>query len=456
MILVVGIIPAMLLHYGVLNNYEDRAVSLRISDVSNQCKILANHLITYNYLMDTSSEVVNAELEQFSNLYGGRVLVVNNDYRVIKDTYSIAEGRIMIAEEIIKCFRGENLSNYDDENLYIELTTPILYAETEEIVGVMLTSVSTESIEETLNILTRKAHILELSMIIVLFAIAFAIALAVARPFRQLLVQLDEIRDGHILELDGNNNCYETEQISEKVNLIISRMKVLDDSRQEFVANVSHELKTPITSMKVLADSLLMQEDVPADTYKEFLKDIADEIDRENKIITDLLSLVKMDKKEALLNIEQVDINALIELILRRLRPIAAKRNIEVVFESVRPVTAEVDEVKLTLAFSNLVENAIKYNVENGWVKVVLDADHKDFTLEVSDSGIGIPKEDEEHIFERFFRVDKSHSREIGGTGLGLAITRNAVLMHRGAIQVTSIVEQGTTFLVRIPINYIV
>lgn len=86
MILVVGIIPAMLLHYGVLNNYEDRAVSLRISDVSNQCKILANHLITYNYLMDTSSEVVNAELEQFSNLYGGRVLVVNNDYRVIKDT----------------------------------------------------------------------------------------------------------------------------------------------------------------------------------------------------------------------------------------------------------------------------------------------------------------------------------------------------------------------------------
>ena len=113
---------------------------------------------------------------------------------------------------------------------------------------------------------------------------------------------------------------------------------------------------------------------------------------------------------------------------------------------------AEVDEVKLTLALSNLVENAIKYNEPQGWVRVRLDADHQFFTVEISDSGMGIPEEEQEHIYERFYRVDKSHSREIGGTGLGLAITRSAVLMHRGSIKVMSEEGKGTTFTVKIPL----
>ena len=184
------------------------------------------------------------------------------------------------------------------------------------------------------------------------------------------------------------------------------------------------------------------------------MTDIADEIDRENKIINDLLSLVKMDKTAADLNIETVNINELIELILKRLRPIAGQKDIDVIYESNRDVTAEVDEVKLTLAISNLVENAIKYNEEHGYVKVTLDADHRFFTVVVEDNGMGIPEESKEHIFERFYRVDKSHSRKIGGTGLGLSITRSAILMHRGAIRVESEEGKGTTFLVKIPLTY--
>jgi signal transduction histidine kinase len=202
----------------------------------------------------------------------------------------------------------------------------------------------------------------------------------------------------------------------------------LDDSRQEFVPNVSHELKTPLTSMKVLADSLLMQEDAPIEFYKEFMTDITEEIERENKIINDLLSLVKMDKKSSDLNIKSENINELVERILKRLQPIAAQQNVEVLFESFRPITAEVDEVKITLALTNLVENAVKYNKEHGFVKVTLDADHQYFTVEVEDTGIGIPEESYDQIFERFYREDKSHSREIGGTGLGLAITKNVIL----------------------------
>lgn len=233
-------------------------------------------------------------------------------------------------------------------------------------------------------------------------------------------------------------------------------MKVLDESRQEFVSNVSHELKTPLTSMKVLADSLVGQENVPVELYQEFMQDITTEIDRENKIITDLLSLVKMDKKSTeSMNIEHKNMNELLEAILKRLRPIADKRNIDLILDSFRTVEADVDEVKFTLAVSNLVENGIKYNVDDGWVRVSLDADHKYFYVTVADSGMGIPEDAQERIFERFYRVDKSHSREIGGTGLGLAITRSSILMHHGAIKVYSKEGEGTTFSVRIPLTYI-
>ena len=186
------------------------------------------------------------------------------------------------------------------------------------------------------------------------------------------------------------------------------------------------------------------------------MQDLSEEIDRENQIINDLLSLVRMDKSAATMNVKSRDINELLELILKRLRPIARKNNVEVVLESIRPVTADVDEVKFAQAVSNLVENAIKYNHENGRVKVTLDADHQVFTVEISDTGIGIPEEDLEHIYERFYRVDKSHSREIGGTGLGLAITKNAILLHRGTIKAESVEGEGTTFTVRIPLSYIV
>ena len=244
-------------------------------------------------------------------------------------------------------------------------------------------------------------------------------------------------------------------QMADQIECQMEELAQVSERRKQLLGSLAHELKTPITSMKVLADSLLAQPDAPVELYQEFMADIAEEIDRENKIITDLLSLVKMDKKAADLHIENKNINELLELIIKRLTPIADKQDINLVLESFRPVNAEVDETKLTLALSNLVENAIKYNKEGGWVHVSLNVDNKYFYVKVEDSGIGIPKESQDAIFERFYRVDKSHSREIGGTGLGLAITRSAILMHRGAIKVYSKEGEGTTFTVRIPLIYV-
>ncbi len=465
-ILTVGLVSCVAMHYGIMETYEERAVSLRTSDVQNQLKVIGNHLLANNYLEDTSSEVINAELDQLSDLYDGRVLIINQNYKIVKDTYGLSAGKTIVAEEVIKCFRGETISKYDDKNGYIELTIPLTQTKTvpmaggeetiaENVVGVMLTSVSTESIWQTMEIMSEKAIIMEALVFIVVFAIAFSVAALLSGAFNRVTDAVNEVKEGFSDETVDLTGIEETDRIVEAFNAMLLRMKTLDDSRQEFVANVSHELKTPITSMKVLADALLMQPDAPAELYREFMQDMSAEIDRENQIINDLLSLVRMDKAITKMNILSKDINELLETVLKRLRPIARKNNVEIVLESIRPVMAEIDEVKFTLAISNLVENAIKYNKENGEVKVTLDADHQAFTVEITDTGIGMPSEALEHIYERFYRVDKSHSREIGGTGLGLAISRNAILLHRGTIKVDSVEGEGTTFTVRIPLSYI-
>ena len=475
-ILVVGIIPSIMMRQGIMNSYEQQAVKQRSLVVQNQLKIIADHLINEDYLNQKNSPAINAELTMLSNIYDGRIQIINGNLEVEKDTYGINEGKIIISEEVVKCLLGESIFNYDAKHGYIEFTIPIIdnraketspavvaqnftntpSAQETKVKGVMLASISTDYIQGTMEVLGRQATIMEYLIITGVLGLALVLSIILTRPFERVTKAINEVKAGYSNESISVPDLAETVHIVDAFNQLQQRMKILDDSRQEFVANVSHELKTPLTSMKVLADSLLAMDDIPVELYQEFMGDIVSEIDRENKIITDLLALVKMDKTATALNVAAISINDLVELILKRLRPIARKKNVEVVFESNREVLAEVDEVKMTLVISNLVENAVKYNREQGWVKVMLDADHQFFTLEVSDSGIGIPEDSLQQIYERFYRVDKSHSREIGGTGLGLAITKNAVLMHRGTITVTSKEGEGTTFLVKIPLNYII
>ncbi len=449
-----GLLPCMAALLGIVKFYESRAVELRTAEIQNQCTILSNQLSNYGYLADTSSEVINTSLTQLTNIYNGRVMVMDQDLKVIKDTYSLDEGKTDVSENVVRCMNGERTNYYDRTNHYIEVTSPIVDSGGGKVIGVMLASVSTDNIETTKQVLYTHGSVIVGIILILLAMFSVFFADRMVRPIHKITGAIENVTEGYSDDVLHVDTFTETRQLSEAFNKMLGRLKILDESREEFVSNVSHELKTPMTSMKVLADSLLEQENVPVEMYQEFMRDIAKEIDRENQIITDLLSLVKMDRSGQTMNIQTMNINELLEQILKRLKPIAEKKNVEMVMESFRPVTAEIDETKFTLAVSNLVENAIKYNHENGWVHVSLNADHKYFYVKVEDSGIGIPEEDQVHIFERFYRVDKSHSREMGGTGLGLAIARNAVLVHRGSIKVYSNEGEGTTFTVRIPLIY--
>ena len=275
------------------------------------------------------------------------------------------------------------------------------------------------------------------------------------KPFEKLSGEISAVKAGYSTDPIKAPAFAETEHIADAFNQVLARMNALDESRQEFVSNVSHELKTPMTSMKVLADSLVQQENVPVEMYREFMIDIKNEVDRENQIITELLTLVRMDRKDSRLNVKECNVNEMVELILRRLRPIAQKRDIELTMVSMREVYAEIDEVKMVMVITNLVENAIKYNRDHGKVRVTINADPYNFYISVEDTGVGIPQDSLDKIYERFYRVDKSRSREVGGTGLGLSITKSIILQHHGAIDVSSIEGEGTKFTVTVPLNYV-
>lgn len=443
-------------HQYLISSYRENQVESRRVNLQYFCSRLSGQLGSSETGVLSISPELRQETKLLADMYDGRILIIDSRYFIVEDSYLIDVNKIAISPEIFQCFDGKTYTHLNRGDHYMEMAIPVTDSVTKEIIAAVYVSASTMSIYNSVSALDRQVTTVEIFLLLLLALFSIWLGSAVTRPFRRTRESLERIGDGNLDAPIYHSNLWELSRLTEEYELILSRLKAQDQSRQEFVSNVSHELKTPIASMKVLSDSLLEQEEVPAELYREFMQDISEELDRETQIISDLLTLTRLEHSGSeALNVTTVDINNFIEQIMKRLRPLAQKRNIELVFESIRPVSAEIDATKLSLAISNLIENAIKYNKENGWVKVMVDADHRYFYVKIADSGIGIPQEALPNIFDRFYRVDKARSRESGGTGLGLAITRNIILLHDGAVRVSSVLDEGTTFTVRIPLVYL-
>lgn len=435
--------------YGFLRKSMDETVT----QVKWQSNILASDILAMDFLKNPDSDVADVEIQQMAYAYSARILIINSDYIIVKDNYIFDEGKTIITEDVINAFKGKSHSHINYKSSSAVITTPII-DDTGKISGVIKVSISGYATIQTINYMKRISIAVMIALLLVFSGILVFVIYKLTSPAKDMKEAILSLSDGDKNARIKKQTIKEYKDIGDAVNVLLDRLESIDGSRDEFVSNVSHELKTPMTSMKVLADSLLATENAPIEMYKEFMQDIAEEIDRENEIIGDLLNLVRTDGERAVLNIETVDVNELMEVVLKRLKPIALKNNIEIIFESMRPVTASIDRVKFIIVLTNIIENAIKYNHPEGWVKITLNADHKFFYVDVSDSGIGIPEECKDQVFERFYRVDKARSRETGGTGLGLAITKNIVLLHKGTIKFYSKENEGTTFNIRIPLNY--
>ncbi len=435
--------------YGFLRNSMDETVT----QVKGQSNILASDILAMDFFKNPDSDAADVEIQQMAYAYSARILIINSDYIIVKDNYIFDEGKTIITEDVINAFKGKSHSHINYKSSSAVITTPII-DDTGKISGVIKVSLSGYATIQTINYMKRISIAVMIALLLVFSGILVFVIYKLTSPAKDMKEAILSLSDGDKNARIKKQTIKEYKDIGDAVNVLLDRLESIDGSRDEFVSNVSHELKTPMTSMKVLADSLLATENAPIEMYKDFMQDIAEEIDRENEIIGDLLNLVRTDGERAVLNIETVDVNELMEVVLKRLKPIALKNNIEIIFESMRPVTASIDRVKFIIVLTNIIENAIKYNHPEGWVKITLNADHKFFYVDVSDSGIGIPEECKDQVFERFYRVDKARSRETGGTGLGLAITKNIVLLHKGTIKFYSKENEGTTFNIRIPLNY--
>lgn len=455
-LVVIGLIPVIFFPNILINSYEKRLISQRTDEIQSYGTVLSNLVNSSEYLTGQEAPEVEQEAESIATIYQGRVLIINQDLSVVTDTFNLEVGKTMISSEVVRCFVDHEKRYVNDLGDYVQLTMPIVNASTEQTTGAIILTFSTKNFRTTANVINRRSIILILTIAIVIMFLAFGYSVLITRPLQRVTESIDDISAGDMDTKLDVHTYSEVERISESFNRMIDVIRQQDEAKQNFASNVSHELKTPLASMKVLSDSLLSQEGMPEELYREFLVDITHEIERMTNIINDLLTMVKLDKNTAEMNIVNISINDLIEQLLKRLRPIAAERNIELIYESFRPIMADVDEVKLSIALNNLIENAIKYNYDDGWVRVTLNADHKFFYVKIEDSGVGIPEDVQDKIFDRFYRVDKARSHDTGGTGLGLSLTRSTVLLHRGSIKLHSKEKEGSTFTVRIPLTYVV
>lgn len=275
----------------------------------------------------------------------------------------------------------------------------------------------------------------------------------ITRPIGELNEGISRMSRGDLSARVNVRGKNEFAGLAMAFNSMSERLEQLDKSRNQFVSNASHELKTPLSTMKILIETLLYQDPVDPGMTKEFLTDVNKEIDRLNRIVSDLLTLVNIDSGGMKLNLTDLDIYDLMQEQVKRLSPLARENGIELESSARDSLEVTGDVLKLQQVIYNVIDNAIKYTPRGGEVHCTLTRSGKKAVIRIADTGVGIPQEDLPHIFDRFYRVDKARSRETGGTGLGLSIVKQIVLLHGGNITAVSTEGKGSTFTIELPLS---
>ncbi|MBR4309293.1 MAG: HAMP domain-containing histidine kinase, partial [Oscillospiraceae bacterium] len=308
------------------------------------------------------------------------------------------------------------------------------------------------STEQGALIRALQTNILRISIVleagIVLAALFFSTAFS--RRVRRILTSIRNMRDGDYSQQISIRGRDELTQMAREFNKLAERLESSEERRRQFVSDASHELKTPLASIKLLSDSILQNEMDP-ETEREFIGDIGREADRLGRLTQKLLTLTKLDSA-VLPELEVLDGKEIVKKVARMLRPLAKLRGITLEFRCDDGCLLQMIEDDLYQIVFNLTENAIKYNRDRGWIGLELRRKGKNVLLTVADSGVGIPEEARERVFDRFYRVDKARSRAAGGSGLGLSIVHDMVKRNGGSIAVAPREGGGTVFTVCFPL----
>ena len=417
------------------------------SAMIEKCQLASDELST---LEVWNHATVSGVLGQLESLRASRLVVTDSTGLCIYDSLDTALGSFMLLPEIMGACQGNDVFTwrYHGGAMVSRAATPIVDFGT--VAGcVYITEFDTAQgavIDLLLQTILRVTLILELA--VVLFSLFYTRHFS--RRMRAIMDSMHTIQKGNYdqkVSVGGND---ELTLLANEFNDLTERLQTSEEKRRRFVSDASHELKTPLASIKLLTDSIL-QNDMDAETMREFVEDIGSEAERLNRMTAKLLSLTRVDGQVASES-ELIRMAPTIRQVAKMLGPVAEKSGVELELRLEEDSTVLITRDDLYQIVFNLIENGIKYNRPQGRVTVSLRKTTDLSKLTVTDTGMGIPKDALDHIFERFYRVDKDRSRQTGGSGLGLAIVRAIVQRNRGEIQVDSHLGQGTSFLVTFPI----
>ena len=437
---------------------EDYLVNIRVRDQLKNTNTVAVSMAPY--LSSANAKKMYDLAEQSSKEFGGRFLVLNKSGIVQIDSFSKYNGQKLEHKEISDVLLGPRDTSYgfhriDDgtgKPFYAVYYTSAITSESETIGAVLYAADIQDVVDLTQEFINIVFLIVAAASVLVL-VISVVFSGYITRPINELKSVALSISRGNLhqrIQVSGRN---EMAALADTFNTMSEKLENLDRKRSEFVSNASHELKTPLSSMKILIESLLYQDGVDEKIYKEFLGDINNEIDRLTDVISGLLKLAKTDSETQALKIEKILLSELVNKTVNSLQPIAHEKEVTLLYTVNNDLEVNCDAVKVMQAVMNLIDNAIKYSERGGHVWVSLQKSGANAAIEIKDDGCGIPEGDLPHLFDRFYRVDKARARETGGSGLGLYIARTIALLHGGSIEVQSEEGLGSVFTLYLPIK---
>ena len=423
---------------------------------------------TFGPLMQTAeSASLNNRLQEAAEGLNGRLLLLDLDGKVQYDSFNTLCGQRLEVPEVLRVL---SLGEYSAYGMYhpghetVEMMSGepgaeyLAYGASEMMGsrgrnGVLLYVSRIQGMIDSLNAVSTQLNTVFIVIAVAALLLALFMSRILTTPIVNLSRTMRKMGKGDLSVRVPERGSGELRQLAETYNTMAAQLENLDQSRNQFVSNASHELKTPLATMKIMLETMIYQPDMPAEVRQEFMEDMNHEIDRLTGIITDLLTLTRMDNKSDAMKLEDINLSELTEETVRLLTPAAQKRRQRLESTVAPALRMQGDRTKLNQVLYNLIDNAMKYTQDGGEIHVSLEERNEQLIWKVRDNGVGIPPEDQEHIFDRFYRVDKARSRETGGTGLGLSIVRQLVGMHQGQISVESEPGKGSCFTVSLPKN---
>lgn len=445
---VIAAILVLLNTYPVLVS-EDLTFKSKQASLQNQTAVVASALIGLETL---STEGVERVMNQLDDMGLTRIIVTDGAGMILYDT---VEGggtlyQYAMFREIAEAL-DQNMvfhSKYEDGKFQSSAALPVVYRNT--VIGSVF--LYEEDVEQAALLQGLQSNLRYLSTVIAVGVLILSLIFSkvLTRRIGSLLRAIHIVREGkysHRVQMKGSD---ELAQLADEFNRLTDRLQTTEEVRRRFVSDASHELKTPLASIRLLSDSILHSENIDPETTREFVGDIGEEAERLTRISERLLTLTRLD---AQLEVERipVDLGAVVRKVEHMLRPLAEANEITLESGLVEGCVVYAVADDLYQITFNLMENAIKYNRPEGKVMVSLHRSENEVILRVEDTGVGIPDEDMDRIFNRFYRVDKARSRAAGGTGLGLSIVRDMAKQHGGTVSVSHREPEGSCFTVCFP-----